>query len=194
MRTWKVLPPLSEFVDLADLDDDGHVDIWGKGTLWREGSAGVGDASLWMVSGADIASSKPARVLGSFKREVSDDMAFVPGVGKRRTGILVRSTDFTNDFAFSQESFPFPLRPRTGVKPNFPSDFSETALESSGDFNGDGWNDLLVTRTTAAEDVVSEVYLGGAKPFTLHPPSDASDTSDPLSGGFMSGGAARFPF
>ncbi|HKO47438.1 MAG TPA: hypothetical protein VJV79_06930 [Polyangiaceae bacterium] len=194
IRTWKVLPALSEFVDLADLDDDGRVDIWGKGTVWREGSAGVGDASLWMVSGADIASSKPARILGSFWREVSDDMVFIPGVGKRNTGILVRSTDFTNDFAFSQESFPFSLRPRTGIKPRLPSDLSETALQSSGDFNGDGWNDLLVTRATAAEEVVSEVYLGGAKPFTLRLSRDESDTSDPLSGGFISGGPARFPF
>jgi hypothetical protein len=192
-QTWQVPAPLSAFVELADLDGDGHVDIWGKGTIWRKNRAGVGDASLWMISGKELASGKPARILGSFRRGVNDDMDFVPGVGERRTGILVRSTDLANDFAFVQELFPFQLHPRSGFIPLIKSDFSEVGITSIGDFNGDGWNDLLVTRSTDSQTIASEVYLGGAKPFALQRPTNPSD-EDPLSGGFMSGGPPRFPF
>ena len=192
--TWKVPLPSSRFVGLADLDSDGHVDLWGKGSTARDSEPGFSDAHVWMISGKGIASGKPLQILGSFKREVNDDMAFIPGVGKPGTGILVRSTDLRNDFGFAQESFPFALRPRSSVKPKLPSDLSEVSLQSIGDFNGDGFDDLLVTRASAGEDVVSEVYLGGAEPFTMHPPSSPSDVADPLSGGFMSGGPARSPF
>ena len=66
-RTWKVLPLLSAFVDLADLDDDGHIDTWGKGTLWREGvrtriGPAVGAAGSEVVTATAIESMTRGRL------------------------------------------------------------------------------------------------------------------------------------
>ena len=106
----------------------------------------------------------------------------------KKSGLLAFSTGGFPSTAFAQTQLPFRLEaarrsaPLTDTRGDGIS--SVNALESVGDLNGDGWADLLVTRSTAAEDVTSEVYFGGGRPFAIR----AKDS------GFTSGGAIEFNF
>ena len=177
-RTWAIPKAPVTMSRLADLDGDGSIDIWGTSL---EGQSVV---HLWQIPGKDLLTKSAPRLLAKVSLDTNRSFSFVPGVGRKAAGILAFSTGSVPSFAFAQAQYPFALGSRLKRVPHMADPSSESGLQSIGDFNGDGWNDLLVTRTTAAEDVTSEVVLGNGNWLEVRAPGHGFTSGGPLHFGF----------
>lgn len=161
-QTWS-LPGSTGTVSFGDLDADGAIDIWGAS------STDTNSVQVWEIPGGDANRAK-AKSLGTLQLNSDDGFAFIPGVGRRQTGILAFRTGRWPDYSFAQASYPFQLRAAVKSAPQFVSDYSEERLQSVGDFNADGSDDLFVTRATDNDDVTGELYFGGPRWFSIRMP------------------------